>query len=118
MYINRNIITLGDMINEINYPTIAGGFLNNEVIKDRLPKQIFKGMDMCRAKGINITVGNKITLPNCTNSSWTADNTASKDIRLALTKVNLIFHDLWYLQENLASWMRTCKVYLRPPLNT
>jgi hypothetical protein len=38
MYINRNIITLGDMINEINYPTIAGGFLNNEVIKDRIPK--------------------------------------------------------------------------------
>jgi hypothetical protein len=33
MYINRNIITLGDMINEINYPTISGGFLNNEVIK-------------------------------------------------------------------------------------
>ena len=28
MYINRNIITLGDMIHEINFPTIAGGFLN------------------------------------------------------------------------------------------
>ena len=54
MYINRNIITLGDMINEITYPTIAGGFLNNEVIKVRIPKQIFKGMDMCRLNGINI----------------------------------------------------------------
>ena len=29
MYINRYIITLGDMINEINFPAIAGGFLNN-----------------------------------------------------------------------------------------
>ena len=27
-YINRNIITLGEMINEINFPTIAGGFLH------------------------------------------------------------------------------------------
>ncbi len=78
MYTNRNIITLGDMINEINYPTIAGGYLNNAVIKDRIPKQIFKGMEMCRTKVINIAVGNEITLPNCTNSSWTVDNTASK----------------------------------------
>ena len=31
MYINRNIITQGDMINEINFPTIAGGFPNNIV---------------------------------------------------------------------------------------
>ena len=31
------------MINEINFPTIAGGFLNNIVIKDRIPKQVFKG---------------------------------------------------------------------------
>ena len=44
LYINRNIITLGDMINEINFPTIAGGFLNNIVIKDRIPKQVFKGI--------------------------------------------------------------------------
>ena len=48
MYINRNIITLGDMINEINFPTIAGGFLNNIIIRDRIPKHVFKGIDMCR----------------------------------------------------------------------
>ena len=30
--------------------------------------------------------------------SWTVDNIASKDIRLALLKVNLISHDLEYLQ--------------------
>ena len=41
MYINRNIISLGDMINEINFPTIVGGFLNNIVIKDKIPKQIY-----------------------------------------------------------------------------
>ncbi len=99
IYTNRNIITIGDMINEINYPTIAGGYLNNAVIKDRIPKQIFKGKDMCRAKGVNIAVGNEITLPNCTNSSWTTDNTASKNIRLALIKTNLISHDIWYLQD-------------------
>ena len=46
MYINRNIITLGDTINEINFPTIAGGFLNNIVIKDRIPKQVFKGIEI------------------------------------------------------------------------
>jgi hypothetical protein len=33
MYTNRNVITLGDMINEINYPTIAGGYLNNRTKK-------------------------------------------------------------------------------------
>ena len=46
MYINRNIITLGNMINEINYPTMAGAFLNNSIIKDRIPKQVFKGIEM------------------------------------------------------------------------
>ena len=46
MYINRNIITLGDTINEINFPTIVGGFLNNIVIKDRIPKQVFKGIEI------------------------------------------------------------------------
>ena len=29
-------------------------------------------------------------MPNCTNVSWTTDNIASKNIRLALVKVNLI----------------------------
>ena len=38
-------------------------------------------------------------MPNCTNVSWTTDNIASKDIRLALIKVNLIAHDLGYLQD-------------------
>ena len=36
---------------------------------------------------------------NCTNFSWTIYNMKSKDIRLALIKVNLIFHDLGYLQD-------------------
>ena len=54
---------------------------------------------MCRTKGINIAVGNEITLPNCTNSSWTTDNTTAKNIRLALIKEKLISHDLWYLQD-------------------
>ena len=44
MYIFRNIITLGDMINEINFPTIAGGFPNNVIIKDRIPKQVLRGL--------------------------------------------------------------------------
>ena len=38
-------------------------------------------------------------MPNCTNASWTIDNIAAKDIRLALIKVNLISHVLGYLQE-------------------
>ena len=38
-------------------------------------------------------------MPNCTNVSWTTDIMASKDIRLALIKLNLISHDLGYLQE-------------------
>ena len=42
MYINRNIITLGDMINEINFPTIAGGFLNNIVIKDEYQSKFLR----------------------------------------------------------------------------
>ena len=71
----------------------------SEEIKDRIPKQVFKGIDMCRINGINITVGNEITMPNCTNFSWTIDNITSKDIRLALIKVNLISHDLGYLQD-------------------
>ena len=54
---------------------------------------------MRRLNGINITVPNKITLPNCTNISWTVDSIASKDIRLALIKVNPISHDLRYLQD-------------------
>ena len=46
-----------------------------------------------------IAVGNEITIPNCTNFSWTIDNIAAKDIRLALIKDNLISHDLGYLQD-------------------
>ena len=49
---NLDIITLGNMINEINYPTIAGAFLNNAIIKDKIPKQVFKGIEMCRTNGI------------------------------------------------------------------
>ena len=54
---------------------------------------------MCRLDGINIAVGNEITIPNCTNFGWTIDNIVAKDIRLALIKDNLISHDLWYLQD-------------------
>ena len=36
---------------------------------------------------------------NIVKFNWTADNIASKDFRLALMKVNLISHDLGYLQE-------------------
>ena len=39
-------------MNEINFPTIAGGFLNNRIIKDRILKQIFKGIEMCRTNGM------------------------------------------------------------------
>ena len=42
---------------------------------------------------------NEITIPNCTKNSQTLDNIKAKDIRLALTKGNLISHDLLYLQE-------------------
>ena len=54
---------------------------------------------MCSTNEINLVVNNEITMPNCTNLSWTIDNIATKDIRLALTKVNLKSHDLLYLQE-------------------
>ena len=54
---------------------------------------------MCRTNGINPVVNNEIAMPNCTNFSWAIDNMAAKDIRLALTKINLISHDLLYLQE-------------------
>ena len=37
-----------------------------------------------------------ITMPNCTNTSWTVDNMKAKDIRVALTKGILITHDLGY----------------------
>ena len=67
---------------------------------------------------INIAVGNEVTLPNCTNFSWTVDNIASKDIRLALLKVNLISHDLGYLQEKFGFSDVVCRVCLRPHLNT
>ena len=52
---------------------------------------------MCRLNKFNIVVGDEVTLPNCTNVSWTADNIASKDIKLALLKVNLIAHDLGFM---------------------
>ena len=29
---------------------------------------------MCRLNGINIAVGNEVTIPNCTNFSWTVEN--------------------------------------------
>ena len=64
-----------------NYPTIAGAFLNNAIIKDRIPKQVFKGIETCRTNRINLVVNNEITMPNCTNFSWTIDNIAAKDIR-------------------------------------
>ena len=51
-----------------NYPTIAGAFLNNAIIKDRIPKQVFKGIEMCRTNGINLVVNNEITIPNCTKT--------------------------------------------------
>ena len=35
---------------------------------------------MCRLDGINIAVGNEITIPNCTNFGWTIDNIVAKDI--------------------------------------
>ena len=54
MYINKNIITMWEMINETNFPTIAGGFLNNAIIKHRIPKQVFKGIEIFRASGINL----------------------------------------------------------------
>ena len=54
---------------------------------------------MCSTNEINLVVNNEITMPNCTNLSWTIDNIATKDIRLALAKVNLKSHDLLYLQE-------------------
>ena len=32
-----------------------------------------------------------ITMPNCTNTSWTVDNINSKYIKIALTKGTLIY---------------------------
>ena len=60
-------------------PTIAVGFLNNTIIKDRIPKPIFKGMEVCRANGINLVASNEITMPNCTNTSWTVDKLTAKE---------------------------------------
>ena len=35
---------MGEIINEINYPRIARGFLNNAITKDIITKQAFKGI--------------------------------------------------------------------------
>ena len=32
MYLNRSIKTMGEIINEINFPIVGGGFLNNIII--------------------------------------------------------------------------------------
>ena len=56
------------------------GFLNNAKIKERIPKEVFKGMDICRENGLNLVVNNEITMPNCTNSSWAIDNITAKNI--------------------------------------
>ena len=60
-------------------------------------KQVFKGMEVCRANDIGLVASNDIKIPNCTNTSWTVDNITAKDIRIALTKGTLISHDLEYI---------------------
>ena len=32
---------MGEIINDIYFPTIPGGFLNNATIKTRIPKQVY-----------------------------------------------------------------------------
>ena len=75
----------------MNNPTIAGGFLNNAIMKDRIPKQVFEGMEICRTNGINLVANSEITMPNCTNTSWTVDSITARDIRLALTPGTSVF---------------------------
>ena len=73
--------------------------------KANLKKSILYLRKQSCAHGINIAVGNEITMPNCKNFSWTIDNIAAKDIRSALIKVNLISHDLGYLQEKFGFYV-------------
>ena len=35
-------------------------FLTNAKIQDKIPKQIFKGMDLCRVEGIDLVANNDI----------------------------------------------------------
>ena len=51
---------MGEMINQINYPTVAGGFLNNAIIKDKIHKQVFKGMEICSSNDIGMVEGNDL----------------------------------------------------------
>ena len=60
---------MGEIINEINFPTAAGGFLNNIVIQYRTRKLVFRGMEICRAKDINMLANDYIKMPNFKDTS-------------------------------------------------
>ena len=99
IFLHRNITTMASMINEMLFPTVLHGFLARPMVKRHIPKQIFKGLEICQAKGINTVPTNETRLPNCNNTVWTMDNIKTKDIRLALIIENTISHDREYIRE-------------------
>ena len=53
-------------ISEILYPTgaVQAGFLNRRTIKNNIPTQILKGLQICRENVIQCIPGDDIKLPN------------------------------------------------------
>ena len=90
---------MASMINEILFPTVLQGFLARPMVKRHVPRQIFKGLEICQAKGIHIAPTNETRIPNCNNTVWTIDNIKTKDIRQALIIENTTSHDREYIRE-------------------
>ena len=68
MFYNRNIKNMEKIISEINFPVVAGGFLNRETIKRGIPKEILEGLNICRVRNINIINNDELKLPNYKDS--------------------------------------------------
>ena len=100
IFVTRGIKTMEKTISEILYPTVAvqAGFLNRRTIKNNIPTQILRGLQICRENGIQCIPGDDIKLPNCTNTKWTIENITTKDIRTALISEHLIIQDLEHVR--------------------
>ena len=88
------------VINETLYPTILirAGILIRITIKDNIPPQILRGLQMCRQNGIQCIPGDDIKLPNFTNTKWTTENITTKDVRTSLLRDDLITQDLEHVR--------------------
>ena len=81
------------MINEINFARVAGNFLNSKAIKEKIHRRLFWVLEICKAMGINLVSNNDIKMSNCTDTSCTIHNIATKEIRIAfiLLPLNVYF---------------------------